>query len=232
MYAGVRVFFKAPLVYKGQRRLSFIQLASSPCTPVPYGHIDMQISPCKYAPARRQGTESAEPVEPQGNNRGGGGGGCTHHFLRGKGAAGPWPHLIRDTAQRQVGLEGWSDGPRAACMHKTTLGTPSVILHYHLRACGNGPQRGTTLWPYEKLGLSLSLGAPSPEQGTGNREMDTSSVIRSVPNEDSALTRVALCLHGEQLLGRLAVGACYLAKPRHIYVSALRGRSRKRANGR
>jgi hypothetical protein len=42
-----------------------------------------------------------------------------------------------------------------------------------------------------------SLGAPSPEQGTGNREMDVlSPVIRSVPNEDSALARFALCLRG------------------------------------
>jgi hypothetical protein len=40
--------------------------------------------------------------------------------------------------------------------------------------------------------------------------MGTSSVIRSIPNEDSTLARVALCLRGEQLLGRLAVGACYL----------------------
>ena len=83
---------------------------------------------------------------------------------------------------------------RPWCCYRTPLGT---------RVRGSAP--------HKKLGLSLSLGAPSPEQGTGNREMGTSPVIRSVPNEDSTLARVALCLRGEQPLGRLAVGACYLA---------------------
>jgi hypothetical protein len=35
------------------------------------------------------------------------------------------------------------------------------------------------------LGKSL-VGAPSPEQGTGDREMDMSSVIRSAPNKGPA----------------------------------------------
>ena len=79
--------------------------------------------------------------------------------------------------------------------------------------------------------LGKSLGAPSPEQGTGNREMDTSPVIRSVPNEDSTLARVALCLRGEQPLGRLAVGGGLLLGVAATYVSALGGRPRKRPTG-